>query len=190
MTDTPRTEDRLARLERRLRMTQVIAACAFAALVATAALEPAARPDAGDGGTLRARRLVIHDEDGRDRVVVGSPMPDPKGFASRDQPASGIAILDENGHERFAVGLKADGVISMGFDAPPGVGDARNPERINLIVASNGESAIRFMNAETRPVAMLRTDAAGRFLLEFVDWSTGKALRKQVTFAGETVGEW
>src|SRR5437899_4760243 len=53
---------------------------------------------------LKARGLIIVDERGRERIFIGSPVPDPKEGA-RIKPATGITINDPAGFERFAVGL-------------------------------------------------------------------------------------
>ncbi len=45
---------------------------------------------------LKARGLIIVDERGRERIFIGSPVPDPKEGARR-KPATGITINDPAG---------------------------------------------------------------------------------------------
>ena len=68
----------------------------------------------------------------------------------------------------------------MGFDAPPGTGDPRNRERINIVADSDGGAYIRFLNRKTYPAGFLRLDEKDQFHLEFVDVSQGKVRRRQL----------
>jgi hypothetical protein len=58
----------------------------------------------------------------------------------------------------------------MGFDAPPGVGDPRNRERMNLIVTPTGHAELRVLDNHTRVSACLYTDAEELAWLEFLGW--------------------
>ncbi len=107
-------------------------------------------------GILRARGLVIEDENGRERILIGAPVPhstsrvredfskakeawgkrypDPemKWYAELDHGANGILILDANGHDRIAIG---DPVPELAFSkriAPAtgiAINDAEGMER-------------------------------------------------------------
>src|SRR5207244_8728834 len=66
---------------------------------------------------LKARGLIIVDERGRERIFIGSPVPDPK-EGRRRKPATGITINDPAGFERFAVGLFDDNRLIIGLDVP------------------------------------------------------------------------
>ena len=63
---------------------------------------------------LKARGLIIVDERGRERIFIGSPVPDLKEGARR-KPATGITINDPAGFERFGLGLSEDNRLVMGF---------------------------------------------------------------------------
>src|SRR5712691_9336401 len=56
---------------------------------------------------LRARGLIIVDERGRERIFIGSPVPDPREGARR-KPATGMTINDQAGFESFGLGLFED----------------------------------------------------------------------------------
>jgi hypothetical protein len=135
--------------------------------------------------TLRARSLIIEDEAGKARVILGAPVPGPQ----RISPSTGMIILDKNGVERFGVGLLDNGNMAMGFDAPPGTGDPRNRERINLVADANGSAWIRFLNRQTRVPARLLLDERDQFYLEFLDFGNGKVTSKRISFAGEQTSE-
>ena len=69
---------------------------------------------------IKTRGLIIVDEKGRERVIMGAPVPDPpKEGRKRVNAAHGMIILDPEGYERFGVGLMDNGQMGMGFDAPP-----------------------------------------------------------------------
>jgi hypothetical protein len=94
--------ERLRLLERRLQLALV----GWIMTVGVAFF--AGRP--GSGLTveqLRVRALIVVDEVGRERVVLGAPIPDLAvgmvGLA-RGRPANGLLIVDERGRNRVAVG--------------------------------------------------------------------------------------
>lgn len=103
---------------------------AFASTIVIALLAAHAiwREFAGDD-VLRARGLVITDPQGRDRILIGSPVPDSKArmrtdiervrrewapqlggdaymqrFVTYDHEARGMLFLDENGYDRIVIG--------------------------------------------------------------------------------------
>ena len=139
--------------------------------------------EATTNDVLRTRMLIIEDEQGRDRIVLGAPIPDPRNY-------TGMKILAPGGEEQFAVSLKGDGSVGMGFDTAPGVGDARNRERLNLGVTADGRAWFRFLDNETRAKLFLRTDDEEMPRLEFLDWSQeGKIVWRKIGFDGEEVVE-
>src|SRR5215813_8419363 len=133
---------------------------------------------------LRARGLIIVDERGRERIFIGSPVPDPKEGARR-KPATGITINDPAGFERFGLGLFEDNHLIMGFDAPPGTGDERNRERINISADAKGGGYIRFLNRKTSVPGLLQLGDDDRLYLDFVDVQPSKVVRRRIGFSGE-----
>ena len=85
------------------------------------------------------------------------------------------------------MGLTADGTMSMGFDAPPGTGDDRNRERINIVANAKGSAYLRFVNRKTGVPGRLILDDDDRFSLEFLDFATGKVTIRRLSFKGEEV---
>lgn len=91
-------------LEKRYRRLMVLTICLIALmLVQTAYTVWATRRESTNGQILRARGLVITDEKGMERVVIGAPLPDPTILGKvykRDGPVSGLIIADATGTER------------------------------------------------------------------------------------------
>jgi hypothetical protein len=135
---------------------------------------------------IKARGLVIVDEQGRDRIVLGSPIPDTKD-GKRINPAHGMAILDPNGYERFGVGLMDNGQMAMGFDAPRGTGDDRNTERLHFVADADGGAMIRFLNRKTGVPGWIRLGEDDKLYLEFLDVQPdkNKVYRRRIGMDGE-----
>jgi hypothetical protein len=140
---------------------------------------------------VKTRGVVIVDEQNRQRVILGAPVPDSPREASegkkRVNPAHGMIIIDQNGYERFGVGLMDNGQMAMGFDAPPGTGDERNRERLHLIADKDGGAMIRFLNRKTSVPGWIRLAEDDKLYMEFIDVQRdkNKVVRKRVGMAGE-----
>lgn len=174
--------ERVVRLERRQRLLGIM--CVGLVIVTISAVTWPSVSAQGQPAVLRARGLIIVDDQGRERIVIGSPVPDPK-EGKRLNPSTGMVINDVNGYERFGLGLTQDNRMGMGFDAPPGKGDGRNRERINIVADENGGSYVRFLNRKTGVVGRLILDASDQFYLEFLDFPDGKVLSRRIGFKGE-----
>jgi hypothetical protein len=141
---------------------------------------------------LKTRGVVIVDEQNRQRVILGAPVPDsPAEGKKRINPASGMIILDPEGYERFGVGLMDNGQMGMGFDAPPGKGDDRNRERLHFVADKDGGAMIRFLNRKTSVPGWLRLGEDDKLYMEFIDVQKdkNKVIRKRVGFSGEETVE-
>jgi hypothetical protein len=140
---------------------------------------------------LRTRGVVIVDEQNRERVILGAPVPDPPKEGKRVNPAHGIIILDQNGYERWGVGLMDNGQMAMGFDAPPGTGDDRNRERLHFIADPEGGAMIRFLNRKTSVPGWIRLGEDDKLYMEFIDVQKdkNKIIRKKLSFDGESTTE-
>ena len=187
--DTQALIHRVNRLERLTKMSWMITG-SLVLMMAFAFVSKS--DDEGDAGAkvIRARGIVIVDEKGRDRICLGSPVPDPKGYDKRINASTGLTINDTNGYERFGMGLDATGNMIMGFDAPHDKGTPGNPERINIVADANGGAFMRFLNSKTHVVSFLRLDENDDFCMEFVDRKTGKIMRRQLRYSGENIVEW
>jgi hypothetical protein len=134
------------------------------------------------GDVVRAKTFVIEDAGGRRRIILGAPIPEPRG--ARIMPSTGMIILDTNGVERFGVGLFPNGNMNMGFDAPPGTGDDRNRERVNISAFGNGGAEIRMLDRATWVRARLALDSENRVALDFLDFPPGKSLQRRLSISG------
>jgi hypothetical protein len=184
--DVEHLTTRIIRLERRVRLLGGIALAAAVAAIGAATL-PAVRAQA-QPAVLRARGLIVVDDQGRERIMIGAPVPNPK-EGMRSSPSTGLVINDAAGYERFGVGLFDDNRVVMGFDAPPGKGDDRNRERINLVADGAGGAYVRFVNRKTAVPGRLILDAADQFYLEFLDFPEGKVLSRRIGFKGDQIVE-
>lgn len=182
--DTTQLAARLERLERTARRTRVFTAAAGIGLLVTWVAGSARQQEPVHQDVIRVRLVVIEDDQGRDRIVLGAPMPD-------GRQHTGMKILNPDGAEQFAVSLKPDGRVGMGFDAAPGVGDPRNPERLNMGVTTTGQGWIRFLDNRTRARMLAALDSADVPWVQFLDWPDDqRILVRQIGFSGEETLEW
>lgn len=94
-------EERLARLERRHRWLQAAVALVVLAAAGGGVLLHGGGP--GEDGVVRAREVVIEDEEGVVRARLGGELPDPpragEGYDRAFEPA-GLMLYDDDGRER------------------------------------------------------------------------------------------
>ena len=135
-------EDRLARLGRQVRLMRILLAAGGVAFLATASL--AAKMNRGTGEIIRARGLIIEDEQGRPRVLLGAPVTAVEGRRRHD-PATGLVVLDERGADRLSVGSPATDPQSQGkvlarISPQTGItmSDTEGTERVGLGILDNG----------------------------------------------------
>lgn len=158
---------------------------------------PHAEASEADGnqthGVIRTRGLIIVDEQGRERVIMGAPVPDPPHVGKRINPAHGMIILDDKGYERFGVGLMDNtGQMAMGFDAPPDPENPKkNPERLHFIADGKGGAMIRFLNRQTGVPGWIRLGEDDKLYLEFIDVQKdkNKVIKRQLSVDGEKMVE-
>jgi hypothetical protein len=173
------TRDRVERLERQVRVLQSVTVVAAVLLVGVAVM-----PDSHaqqPASMMRLRQLVVEDADGRSRMVLGY----------LDAPGNirrfGIRLNDPNGAERFGVAYMENGAMVMGFDAPPGTGDDRNRERINVVADEEGGAQIRFLDRRTSVVSRMYLDEQNRAWLSFSDFTQKPAYIRRYGLTGEEV---
>jgi hypothetical protein len=173
---------RLEQVERASRRTRGLAVVLGVALLMTWVM--AATWQQVPGERIRTKLLVIEDAQGRDRVVLGAPMPDGRQYV-------GMKILNPDGAEQIGLSLKTDGSVSMGFDTKPGVGDPRNRERLNMGVTATGQGWIRYLDNQTRARMFLRLDSAEAPVVQFLAWpGDQQILVRQLGFTGEQILTW
>jgi hypothetical protein len=80
--------------------------------------------------TLRVRQLIVLDSEGKERIVIGSPLPDPivngKMVKRRTVVSAGVQFKDPDGTERGGIAAEEDGSFMFGID------DERGRERAHL----------------------------------------------------------
>jgi hypothetical protein len=173
-------KDRITRLERRVRqLTLSIALVSGLLLVLASAAWKSAQSD-----ILKARALILVDSAGRERVILGAPIPEPPG---RIAPSTGMIIRDTAGVERFGLGLFPNGRMGMGFDAPAGKGDDRNRERINIVADENGGASIRFLNRKTLVAGYLLLGADDNLYLQLQTRTPTRDVMRRIGVLGDTV---
>ncbi len=179
---TATTNDRVRGLERRLRRTQI--ACAGLVLAGAAGLFFGAAAPEKTADEVRTRRLVVVDDQGVPRVVIGQDPVD----TQRRSRAAGITIHDRLGDERGGMSTMDDGSVVLALDAPRGVG-APMRDRLGLIVYADGSSHVMLLDNETRAVAKLHSDGKGGGGPQVFRWDMEqKEVRiKTLTFDGEEV---
>ena len=155
---------------------------------------PIAKASPADGEVspvIRTKGLVIVDDKGRERVILGAPVPDPPKEGKRINPAHGMIIVDDQGYERWGVGLMDNGQMAMGFDAPRGKGDDRNRERLHFIADPEGGATIRFLNKKTSVPGRLTLGDDDNLYLEFIDVQKdkNKVVFKRIGMNGEKTTE-
>lgn len=138
-------ERRVRALERQRNLLAAVGAGTLALLLLGTA--PWSRPQ--DDDVLRVRGIIIEDDDGRERILIGAPIPvvehrirtdpekvakawghrypDMKWFEKLDHSTNGMLILDKAGHDRIVVGDPTPDP-NVGKRLAPGSGLAINDE--------------------------------------------------------------
>jgi|SRR5437667_5030915 len=142
-------EDRVTDLERSLRRTRhltVLLSVGFLLLLTTAFQNNQVQTS----DEVRTRRLVVLDDQGQIRAALGQ---DPANV-QRVSRAAGLTLYDDKGNERGGFSTMADGSVTIGLDAPVGVG-APMRDRIGLKVFPNGAAYVMLIDNKTGAVARL-----------------------------------
>lgn len=146
----PVFQQRLTRLERRLRAFQVACLIGLVGLVLAAcamALHGGHTWADNSGQVLRLRGLIIEDEQGRERILLGAPVPKVAGRKRQDD-ATGLIVLGEKGADRVQLGLnpgpQCGGIVSRRISPASGitVNDQDGNERGGFGVLDNGRAIL------------------------------------------------
>lgn len=172
---------RLDALEQRLRRTRGMAGLAVLALAGFVA--GGAIPDDGPKDEVVTHRLVLLDDEGRPRLVLGQDEKD----TQRKTRAVGLTLHDGNGAERAGFSVSDDGAVVLGLDAPLGVGSPMR-DRLALIVTADGAAEVRMLGNDTGIPVRLVTDPDGKGGLEFLDYDLEERTVsvERVTFGGSS----
>ena len=177
----PDLEERIVRLERSVRRARIVACGVGFALVTLAAARCSNRAPAVLD-IVQARKIVLVDDEGRPRVELAQ---DPKDTDRRARSA-GLRVFDGTGHERGGFATFDDGSVVFAMDAPYGVGDPM-PDRIGLLVDSDGASHVMLLDNQTRAVAKLASDGQGGGGVQVFRWDMeAKQIQvRTVTYDGD-----
>lgn len=173
----------LGEMERRIRRMEGITLALFilgaglASALFVADLRKESTVNAAEAPTvLHVKGLVIEDEQGRARILLGAPFPSIPDRTRQDETTSAMVFLDDQGHDRFAIGEKfapqIKGAIPTNYRSPgAGYGltlfDSTGNERGGMGFLANGINLGRAVMVLDRPSG----DAIGAI----VDDSTGYA---------------
>ena len=172
-------DQRVDRIERECRRLRVVLALMFAAAFALSVWTAhAAAQQQTNPQLLRVRTLIVEDEAGQARIVLGAPMPESGNRV-------GLRINDARGVERLGMSLQPNGNMVLGLDAPIGTGDDRNRERITLVAEQAGGAYIRFLDRRTSVPARIYLDPQNQVWMEFSDYTQQPPLRRRIGLSGD-----
>lgn len=98
-------EQRLARLVQRFRRLAALCGALILILAFSVSREGSRAVQAAEApSVLHLRGLVIDDEQGHARVLLGAPFPAVHDRTRQDTTATSILFLDEQGHDRISMG--------------------------------------------------------------------------------------
>jgi hypothetical protein len=162
MEDGRSLEQRLKSLERRNRLLSAgLVAVAAMGLIAAASARVGADNTPQTFDRIVAREIVVVDANGRERVVIAAPLPEPRlagALSKRGEALSGILLFDGEGNERggYVTGDDPSSGISLTLDE---IGRMA----VSLWAGERGSSGLRFGNQDGNSVD-LQVNPAGTFL--------------------------
>jgi hypothetical protein len=137
----PDSQDRLSRIQRQLRVTEVLCLICLLGLMfqSWALSRPHAVMAQEQDKVLRVRGITIEDAQGRPRILLGAPVAKVEGRKDQED-IYGLIVLGENGADRVIVCYPLPGPQRQG-EAAGGVllNDARGAERGGYVADDNGE---------------------------------------------------
>lgn len=168
-------EIRIARSERRLK----VVLCLFSLSIGLSISLLLSQPQtihAGTPDTLRLRKLIVVDDQGRERIVIAAPIPNPivngKEAKRRVAVDAGIQFKDPDGTERGGIASEGDGSFMFGIDDASGHERAHLyyiPSRGSGVLLQNGGDSLSFLNPpepNQKPKIEV-VDEAGKPVAEF-----------------------
>src|SRR5436309_1223104 len=103
---------RIEHLERRQYLLSALLLLILISATAGVMLQPGSAAQQPAPAILRAHAIIIVDDRGRERIIMGSPVPDPR-EGKRRTASAGLVVNDASGNERFGFGLGEDGRMIM-----------------------------------------------------------------------------
>jgi hypothetical protein len=116
MQESATSDPRIAKLERQVRLLTFVSLAGLTFIVVTFSTSLRTTYVSADDGTsiLRTRGIVIEDDHGRPRLLLGAPIPRVEGRKRRDALTNGIVVLEENGTDRVVVGDALEPMVAGG----------------------------------------------------------------------------
>jgi hypothetical protein len=165
MQKMPEPQSDLLALETRYRRLMILTVCLIALMVVQAAYTVwATRPERTNGTILHAHGLVITDDKGTARVIIGAPLPGASHFGKvqRSGPGrgsiSGLLIVDATGTERggYVTSDQEDGNALLSLDG-------RDFQTVMLLAEPNGSTTFKIWD-QTHSSVMMGAYENGPFL--------------------------
>ena len=191
-----RTEDwsRLQHEVGRLRILVIIALLAVIALAAMPLLRESETPNK-PVTIVRTQGIVITDAQGRDRILIGAPVPASQDRIRKDGASDGIIFLGKTGADRLAVGqtptLHIDGKTykRRGDDNNYGVTlyDTKGSERGGMAFMGTGRVGIALDRATPPYEAIgLMVDDKANFAGMYINYGDPKARDSAIELGTDT----
>ena len=153
--DDKQLEFRVRNLERKLHLLGALCALLIVALSVSVIGSFATRVRADESAkVIHAKGLIIEDNSGRARILLGAPFPSVPERVRKDVTGTDLVFLDEEGYDRFRVGetLPAmPGFHRIGSAYGATILDTKGNERGGLGFLSNGSTVNRAVIALDRP---------------------------------------
>ena len=140
------SEDRYLLLERRLRHTQASVACLVAVIAVGLVVNRSSAAPPSDNRVIHARAVIIEDEQGRPRILLGAPTPTVAGRL-RNEAVNGMVLLGPNCADHIVVSYPGyepqvmGKVVKRGVVMPSAgfmINDAEGNERAGLGSSDDG----------------------------------------------------
>jgi hypothetical protein len=166
-------EHRIAGLERRAWWLGVICFAQFLFMIAvwlSAGFRSHPVLAQASAQVVKTRGLIIEDDQGRARILMGAPFPDVPGRMRQDPRTSSILFLDQEGHDRLTLGEELepqiDGKVPVGIHRiASGFGvvihDGQGNERGAYGWLSNGRALLTLDRPGAEAFAAVVNDKSG-----------------------------
>jgi hypothetical protein len=154
--------DEINHLRKSLRITQVLAASWFVATAVVLLMGATHGPQ-----VLRAKGLVIVDDQGREKILLGSPTPVSSSRLRKDAQTESLVFLGEDGSDRVIVGQTPDPYIAGQTSKRIAEGwgslyfDPKGTERAGMGFLGNGRAAVVLDRPNGDALGMMVDDKSG-----------------------------
>jgi hypothetical protein len=174
-------------LRRRIRRLHAIVVMAGAGLVCAAAWpQQPAQGEHGSDRVLRVRGLIIEDDKGRERILLGAPIPQVAGRTRKDT-ATALVFVGENGADRVALGFMPDPQVKgkLHKRLSPSVGlqinDAAGNERAGFGNMDIGRTNLGIDWPGREAIVLSVDDASGLAIMQM--WGEKEGTAERAGFA-------